>query len=100
MWAASSSSSMQHLFLLCRLLGFCFVFTASQQQQSDSCSSAGVAVAHLAFRCLTVWKQEDFVLRVCMLLNFAVLPVIGILLRTNFISVNFFILDVIANARL
>ncbi|BAS76511.1 Os02g0101300, partial [Oryza sativa Japonica Group] len=77
----AASSSMQHLFLLCRLLGFCFAFTASQQQQSDSCSSAGVAVAHLAFCCLTVWKQEDFVLRVCMLLNFAVLPVIGILLR-------------------
>uniref|UniRef100_A0A0D9ZML1 Cytochrome b561 and DOMON domain-containing protein n=1 Tax=Oryza glumipatula TaxID=40148 RepID=A0A0D9ZML1_9ORYZ len=69
--ASCSSSSVKHLFLLCLLLGFCFAFAASQQeqQQSDSCSSAGVAVAHLvpfnssAFRCLTVWKQEDFVLR-------------------------------------
>uniref|UniRef100_A0A0D9W6N6 Cytochrome b561 and DOMON domain-containing protein n=1 Tax=Leersia perrieri TaxID=77586 RepID=A0A0D9W6N6_9ORYZ len=70
MGAASHSSSVRHLFLLC-LLGFCFAFAASQQQQqqSDSCSSAGVAVAHLvpfnssSFRCLTVWKDEDFILR-------------------------------------
>jgi hypothetical protein len=95
--ASCSSSSAKHLFLLCLLLGFCFAFAASQQeqQQSDSCSSAGVAVAHLvpfnssAFRCLTVWKQEDFVLRVCMLLNFAVLSILGVLLHTVpiFISV-------------
>ncbi|KAG8082517.1 hypothetical protein GUJ93_ZPchr0014g47365 [Zizania palustris] len=63
---ATASSSVGRLLQLLCLVGLCF---AVSHQQSDSCSSDGVVVAHLvpfnssAFRCLTVWKQEDFVLR-------------------------------------
>ncbi|CAM0904028.1 unnamed protein product [Alopecurus aequalis] len=61
--AASSPSSLR-LLLLC-LLGFCF---AVSHQKSDSCAGE-VPVAHLvpfdtsASRCITLWKQEDFILR-------------------------------------
>jgi hypothetical protein len=53
------------LLLLC-LLGFC---VAVSHQKSDSCAG-NLAVAKLVpfdtdgFRCITLWKQEDFILRV------------------------------------
>lgn len=53
------------LLLLC-LLGFCFA--VSHQQKLDSCAG-DLAVARLvpfdtsAFHCITLWKQEDFILR-------------------------------------
>ncbi|KAL6650965.1 hypothetical protein ACP70R_009890 [Stipagrostis hirtigluma subsp. patula] len=70
---AASSSSSARLLLLC-LLGF-FVAASHQQQSSssssssDSCTKARVAVASLvpfdstSFRCVSAWKQEDFILR-------------------------------------
>jgi hypothetical protein len=53
------------LLLLC-LLGFC---VAVSHQKTDSCAG-DLAVARLipfdtsAFHCITLWKQEDFILRV------------------------------------
>uniref|UniRef100_A0ACD5US25 Uncharacterized protein n=1 Tax=Avena sativa TaxID=4498 RepID=A0ACD5US25_AVESA len=56
--------SVRLLLLLC-LLGSC---SAATQQKSDSCAG-NLAVARLvpfdtsAFHCITLWKQEDFILR-------------------------------------
>lgn len=61
------------LLLLC-LLGFC-VALSHQESAADSCARAKVAVASLvpfdstSFRCTAAWKQQDFVLRVCLLLE-------------------------------
>ncbi|KAM3387912.1 hypothetical protein ACQJBY_010621 [Aegilops geniculata] len=62
---ASSCSSVRLLLPLLCLLGFCF---AASHQKSDSCDG-DLQVARLvpfdtdAFRCITLWKDEDFILR-------------------------------------
>ena len=73
--AASSGTRSVRLLLLC-LLGFCVALSHQESSSSstDSCATAKVAVASLvpfdstSFRCTAAWKQQDFVLRVCLLL--------------------------------
>lgn len=66
MGASSCSSSVRLLLPLLCLLGFCF---AASHQKSDSCDG-DLPVARLvpfdsdAFHCITLWKDEDFILRV------------------------------------
>jgi hypothetical protein len=70
---AASSGTRSVRLLLLSLLGFCVALSHQESSSTDSCATAKVAVASLvpfdstSFHCTAAWKQQDFVLRVCLL---------------------------------